>query len=1326
MLSKPSYHELEELLKKVNDVIWKMDLNLTLTYVSPACERIIGFTPRERLSQSLESQMTPASYQKVIALFADELARDKGPGVDPNRSLTIDLEYYHKDGGTLWFENVVGWDRTEDGTIVGIQGVSREITQRKRAENILKESENKFRQIYNNILDVYYEASLDGIITEISPSIEKHSQYKQEDLIGKSLYEIYLNPADRDKLLESLLENGNVKDYEISLTDKDDTQHLCSLNVELIRDEMGNPAKIVGILRDITEHSQAEEQIRKHAENLKVIFDSAPNVLALFNKNVRVEMINRKGASFLGREKRIPSGLLCGDVFNCKHSLQNDGCGTNPECPDCPLRTRILSTFETGQPHVEEEGQMTFLQNGKETIMDILISTSLLDISGNKKVLLSLTDVSKGKDAIRALQESEEKFRLAFHTSPDSINLNRLEDGMYLEINQGFSQFMGYSREEVIGKTYIEINAWKNPDDRKLLVNVLREKGYAENLESEFVGKDGRIRNGLISASVLKMNGEDVIITIIRDITGRKLKERILKAHLNIIEYSNNHSSQDLLQKILDEVENLTESKIGFCHFSEEDLSTRSLHAWSTNTLTNSCKMEEYRRHYAIENAGVWVDCVREGKPVIHNDYASLPHKKGFPAGHVPIIRELVVPSYRGGKLVAILGVGNKPTDYLPIDVETIQQFANLAWETFVRNQSEAALQKSASQHRSILQTAMDGFWLTDKNGKLIEVNETYSQMSGYSIDELLQMEIKDLEFIETEVNISKRIKKIFLVGEDRFESQHRRKDGKVFDVEVSVQYRDDDGGRYIFFLRDITERKQSENAFKSSEQKWRNILVNTPQIGISLDPDANIIFANTHFLKITGWEEHEVIGQNWFDIFIPESIKEDVQEIFRTTMRQQEILGLSSYENQIVIKNGELRDIAWSNALTKDSHGKITDITCLGIDLTERKNWENRLQQAQKMESIGNLAGGIAHDFNNILFPIMGLAEMLTDDLPHGSPERVNAQEILHAGKRGADLVKQILAFSRQHEHKLIPTRIQQVLKEVLKLSRASIPMNIEINQHLQQDCGIVLADSTQLHQIGMNLITNAYHAVENISGKIDVEVREITIKDGLNDLALPPGSYAMLSVADNGVGIQKEYLGKIFDPYFTTKKQGKGTGLGLSVVYGIVKEHKGEIKVISEPGTGTTFQVYLPLMKTSEVAGSISEPMAMETGTERILLVDDEAPIANLVKQMLERLGYSVLMRTSSLDALDSFKASPDFYDLVITDMSMPHMTGEQLAGKMLTVRPDIPIIICTGFSERLTKDTAKAMGLKGFLLKPVIKSAMAKEVRRVLDEGKGHRNK
>jgi signal transduction histidine kinase/CheY-like chemotaxis protein len=389
-------------------------------------------------------------------------------------------------------------------------------------------------------------------------------------------------------------------------------------------------------------------------------------------------------------------------------------------------------------------------------------------------------------------------------------------------------------------------------------------------------------------------------------------------------------------------------------------------------------------------------------------------------------------------------------------------------------------------------------------------------------------------------------------------------------------------------------------------------------------------------------------------------------------------------------------------------------------VDITEKKRLEAQIQRAQKMEAIGSLAGGIAHDFNNILFPIVGTSELLLEDVKEDGPVREGLAAIHSAGRRGVDLVKQILAFSHQAEHRTVPVKIQQVAKEVVKLCRATIPAEIDIAWDLQSDAGRVQADPTQIHQIGMNLITNAYHALEKSGSRIQVSVKQVCLHEkDRGNTTVTPGEFVQLSVSDNGCGISESDMPRIFDLYFTTKLPGKGTGLGLSVVYGIVRKFNGEITVHSEPGKGTTVNVYLPLMK-KRPAPSLPAEEKKHTpgGNETILVVDDDPTIAGLEKKILERLGYTVTMMVNSPEALNVFIHDPAAFDLVITDMSMPDMTGAQLAESMLVVRPDIPVIVCTGFSEKINEQIARDIGIKGFLMKPIVISQLACMVRSTLD--------
>jgi CheY-like chemotaxis protein len=375
-------------------------------------------------------------------------------------------------------------------------------------------------------------------------------------------------------------------------------------------------------------------------------------------------------------------------------------------------------------------------------------------------------------------------------------------------------------------------------------------------------------------------------------------------------------------------------------------------------------------------------------------------------------------------------------------------------------------------------------------------------------------------------------------------------------------------------------------------------------------------------------------------------------------------------------------------------------------------------------MEAIGTLAGGIAHDFNNILTGIMGYAELASWDLTEGSKAKYNIKQSISAAHRAKDLVQQILAFSRQGKQDRRPLDIRPIIKEGLKFLRASIPATIEIRHNIAGDMGIIEADPTQIHQVLMNLCTNAAHAMSERGGLLEVSLSQFDLGPGVKGAyhGMDVGRYLKLRVTDTGHGITPEVLPRIFEPYFTTKEVGKGTGLGLATVHGIVKSYGGGITVSSEPGEGAVFEIYFPRIDTEKEPTAVdqSEPLLLGE-QERILFVDDESSIVEINQFLLKHLGYQVEGRTSSIEARELFRAHPDRFDLVITDMTMPNMTGDKLAQELLKIRPGIPIILCTGFSERITADKAKAMGIEEFVTKPLIIYDLAKLIRRALDRRK-----
>ena len=526
-----------------------------------------------------------------------------------------------------------------------------------------------------------------------------------------------------------------------------------------------------------------------------------------------------------------------------------------------------------------------------------------------------------------------------------------------------------------------------------------------------------------------------------------------------------------------------------------------------------------------------------------------------------------------------------------------------------------------------------------------------------------------------------------------------------------------------VGYARNITKDINITKNLKDSEKRFRQIIEDVTEISIQgYDEQRRVIFWNKYSEKLYGYTEEEALGKKIEDLIIPSEMKDVVvQRHGRWIDKGEKIL---AGELILVDKFGNNVPVFSSHVMNKTQSGQ--EMFCIDVDLTpvkksesERERLQNQLRQSQKMEAVGTLTGGIAHDFNNILSPIFGYAEILLMDMSENNPFRKSVGEIYSGAKRATELVKQILTFSRRESTELKSIKLQDVIVEALKLLRPTISKTIDIKQNIDNACGTVRGDSTQIHQIIINLSTNAYHAMEKSGGILAISLKKIQL--GKMDLINPemkPGKYVCLIISDNGVGIPKDIIEKIFDPFFTTKEKGKGTGLGLSIVHGIVAEMGGTINVYSEPGKGTKFELFFPeeeAFKEELVQNPLSN---IPGGNEKILLVDDEESIINLEIEILKRLGYKVTSLTSSIEALEVFRAAPLDFDLVISDVSMPTLSGDRLASELIKIRPDIPILLCTGFSEVIIGKKAEELGVSGILMKPVLMNDLAQTIRNVMD--------
>ena len=881
------------------------------------------------------------------------------------------------------------------------------------------------------------------------------------------------------------------------------------------------------------------------------------------------------------------------------------------------------------------------------------------------------------RQAILTLQEDIERYRILFDNMIDEVHIWKLvrdkqgaiKTWRLEDVNPAGLEAWGKTRSETIGKTSDEIFSYDATAHFMPIVKKIFEEGTPITWESHFPA----------TGQVLHMTSVpfgEYFISTGADITERRQAEKNLK-----------ESEKKYRQLTETMLETLSVIDLDGVFLYSNRNAARNLSGEEFDDITG----KNIRQFLPSRQAEQFIKLYR-------NVYSS----------KEPYSQEFMVHLKTGATWFA--------NTLKPIDFGSSQTPAVLSVSLDITDRKQAE-----QNYQTLFQEMIDGFALHEiicneagqpVNYRFLAVNPAFEKMTGLNADRILGRNVLDV-IPELEPVWIETYGKVALSGQPAFIENYAKAIGRHFQVRAFQP----SPGRFACIFVDITEKLAAENRLRESEEKFRNF---TEQsfVGFYVIQGGVLKYVNPKFGDIFGYTVDECMNGMRLRQFIHTEDLAMVQEQVRRRVDGE--IDAVQYTFRGVKKTGEIIHLSvyGSSMVYQGRPAAIGTI----LDNTKELELEKRIAQSQRMEAIGNLAGGIAHDFNNILFPIVGLSEMLMEDLTPDSHEHEYAREIYNAGRRGSDLVKQILAFSRQSEQEKMPIRIQQILKEVLKLTRSTIPSNIRITQDIQGDCGLVRADPTQIHQIALNLITNAYHAVEPKNGEIDVRLREVGIEPGhLPDSALPPGRYALLSVSDTGVGINPSILQKIFEPYFTTKEQGKGTGLGLSVVYGIVKEHQGDIRVTSELGKGATFDVYLPIMAQAVETAAAGEKGELPTGNERILLVDDEKAIAKLEKAVLERLGYTVTMHVNSLAALEAFKAGPGLFDLVICDITMPNMTGDLLAREMIAIWPDIPIIICTGFSERLNPENAMLIGIKSFLMKPIVKEELATVVREVLDAAK-----
>ncbi len=633
--------------------------------------------------------------------------------------------------------------------------------------------------------------------------------------------------------------------------------------------------------------------------------------------------------------------------------------------------------------------------------------------------------------------------------------------------------------------------------------------------------------------------------------------------------------------------------------------------------------------------------------------------------------------------------------------------------------------------YEDIFTSSSTGMMVCSRNGNCLEVNQAMSKLFGMKREQMLGQNINSWLLWNKSGLIEASRDVIDQNREKRQEITVTLPEGDTIVLDSHIlPIKRAEHAYVLYVFNDISAQKKVEISLRKTEQRFKKFADSLPQVVFELDLQGNLIYSNLKGPEVTGYSLEEMEGGlNAFQMVVPEERDRLLGNITRIIQERID----TSNEYTIIKKDGTpFPAMISSQPVIENS--SVVGFRGVLIDLTNRKKveqekalLEGQLRQAQKMEALGTLTGGIAHDFNNILAIILGNAELAMVDLGENHPVRHHIDQVRIASKRAKELIKRLLTFSRQGKTEKTPCLLQDLVKESLKTLQSTIPKTVTLEVDLQSrskkesnNSSNIQADATQIHQLLLNLCVNSVQAM-NEKGKLKISVETVVFNEGTNPrhLGIDHGTYECLTVSDTGSGIEPELVEKIFEPFFTTKEVDKGTGIGLSVVQGIVKNHDGHIHVESNIGKGTVIRVYFPV-----VSGTISEEKVVEDGSlplgsERVLFVDDEEMVVSLSQSMLKQLGYTVTSFTRSDEALEQFSRTPHDFDLVITDQTMPIFSGSELAVRMLQIRPDIPIIICTGYSKKMDKIKAKHLGIRAFILKPFELSEVARLIRLVLDD-------
>ncbi len=1151
----------------------------------------------------------------------------------------------------------------EDG-VQRIAVYSRDISNSKRAAKALEESKEEYKRLIQTMNEGLWVQNEDGVVSFVNDRLCEMLGYSAKEMIGHRVAE-FLDEPSLKKLGDRTQTRGQqgAPSREIEWSCKDGRRVWTIVAPSLLYDAEGEFLGSFAVVTDITEHKRAQGAVSRANEDWKQTFDAIPDMVMVLDTQHRILRANKAMADALGMTER---DLIGGHCFELVH-------GETAPPSFCP-HSQLLADGEEHSAEVVER-----LLGATLDVRVSPIRSHDGQVRGSVHVARDITGRKRSEEAMR---EREEFLSSIVENIPDMIFIKDAKELRFVRFNNAGERLLGYRRDDLIGKNDYDFFPKEQADFfTKKDMEVLASGRIHDIPEEPINTKTGRRILHTKKIPLLDKNGTPVyLLGISEDITEHKRAEERLR------------ESEERFRGVFENAAIGIDIADSNGRFLQVNRSLAEMLGYTENELLSQTICD------VSHPDDVEISRIKHEK-MVHGETESYRFEKRYirKSGEIMWADVSVSPVRgRGGVYVATVGVLADITD---------------------RKQAETELRKSNDLLRAIIQAAPTAIIGLDLDGNVQTVwNPAAEKMLGWSAQEVMG---RPLPSVPAESQEEFRgFREWIRSGKtlDGVEVRRQRRDGTPIDYSIYASPLHDSEGRIsgnVCVLVDMTERKRAEQALRASEEKYRTLFIESIDGVYSVLRGGQITDANASFCDIFGYTRQEMIGKDVRELYVnPVDRQRFQKEIEKRGF-------VKDYEVKLWKRDGTEVDCLLSSSVYFGADGSIAGYRGILRDLTLPKVLQRQLLQAQKMESIGNLAGGIAHDFNNLLQVIVGYSDMLLFNKKPSDREYEGLHAIRQAGRDGAELAKRILAFSRRLEPDARPLNLNNEIGRVQKMLKRTVPKIIRIEILLADNLMTVNADPGQMEQILLNLAVNAQHAMPD-GGRLTIETANVVLDEDYSrsHLDVEPGRYVLLSVSDTGHGMDREVLEHIFEPFYTTKGASEGTGLGLAMVFGIVRSHKGHIMCYSEPGAGTTFKIYLPAI-VQEIEQDLAVTQQMPAfGTETILLVDDEKSIRNVGEQMLRMAGYKVLTATNGREALEIYRSNQDRIALVILDLMMPEMGGKQCLQELLKINLRVKVLIASGYSAKGSIKDGLISRARGFVDKPYDMKQVLKAIRQVMD--------